>query len=370
MLDYQIGQMYYADLGKARGHEQQGDRPIVVICEDETYHALVTVCPMTRTLTESPTHVMAHADVPSCIQCEQVGPVDKRFINRKRYIGTLPPAKVDELVKAINYHLKFKKEVKATENKLEIFKNNKFGEIRSIDIEGKAYFVAVDITGSLGYKDSINAVKQHCKGVAKHHLPHPQSPEKFIEVNIIPIGDVCRLAASSELPGADEFESWIFDEVIPKVLETGSYSAVTKDSYTIEDPIERAKVWIKEQEEKNTLTARVIHDKPFVDFAQICAHTTGSMLVREVAKLASKDGITIGEKTLYSKLREWGMIMPHSTEPYQKAVKGGYLEIEKTPVVNSKCSFTAETTMVLPKGQIYIVAKLKKEVDMLPVRMV
>ena len=42
----------------------------------------------------------------------------------------------------------------------------------------------------------------------------------------IPEGDLCRLAAKSELPGASEFESWIFDEVIPAILRTGTYSAV------------------------------------------------------------------------------------------------------------------------------------------------
>lgn len=42
----------------------------------------------------------------------------------------------------------------------------------------------------------------------------------------IPEGDLCRLAAKSELPGASEFESWIFDEVIPAILRTGTYFAV------------------------------------------------------------------------------------------------------------------------------------------------
>ena len=43
-------------------------------------------------------------------------------------------------------------------------------------------------------------------------------------MNFITEGDLCRLAAKSELPGANEFESWIFDEVIPAILRTGTYS--------------------------------------------------------------------------------------------------------------------------------------------------
>ena len=39
----------------------------------------------------------------------------------------------------------------------------------------------------------------------------------------IPEGDIYRLAARSELPGADAFERWIFDEVLLTIRRTGSY---------------------------------------------------------------------------------------------------------------------------------------------------
>ena len=48
----------------------------------------------------------------------------------------------------------------------------------------------------------------------------------------------------SKLPQAEEFQDWVEDEVIPSVLATGSYSV--KDSYMIDDPIERAQRWIEE----------------------------------------------------------------------------------------------------------------------------
>ena len=46
----------------------------------------------------------------------------------------------------------------------------------------------------------------------------------MIEMIFIPEGDVYRLSARSKLQGADKFESWIFDEVVPTVMKTGSYS--------------------------------------------------------------------------------------------------------------------------------------------------
>jgi len=102
----------------------------------------------------------------------------------------------------------------------QIFNNPKFGEIRTIEIEGKIYFVASDIAKALGYMNPSKAINDHCKGVTKRYIPTNGGNQ---EMNVIPEGDIYRLAAKSELPGAEEFESWIFDEVLPQIRKTGSY---------------------------------------------------------------------------------------------------------------------------------------------------
>ncbi|WP_302579854.1 BRO-N domain-containing protein [Clostridium saudiense] len=82
-------------------------------------------------------------------------------------------------------------------NKLMKFENKQFGEIRMVEIENKPYFIASDVAKSLGYKNSREAVKQHCRWVAKHDIPHPQSKNKTLQVNIIPEGDMYRLITNS-----------------------------------------------------------------------------------------------------------------------------------------------------------------------------
>ena len=42
-------------------------------------------------------------------------------------------------------------------------------EIRVVTINGEPWWVAKDVAVVLGYKDTVNAIKQHVKGVAKHH---------------------------------------------------------------------------------------------------------------------------------------------------------------------------------------------------------
>lgn len=59
--------------------------------------------------------------------------------------------------------------------------------------------------------------------MVKHKIPHPQTKTKTLGVNVIPEGDMYRLITNSELPSSENFESWVFDEVLPQIRKTGSY---------------------------------------------------------------------------------------------------------------------------------------------------
>ena len=105
-------------------------------------------------------------------------------------------------------------------NDLKVFSNSEFGELGVIVIDGKEYFPAKQCASILGYKDTTNAIKQHCKGVVKHHLPTNGGTQL---VNYIPEGDLYRLIVSSKLPAAEKFECWIFDTVLPSIRHNGGY---------------------------------------------------------------------------------------------------------------------------------------------------
>lgn len=137
-------------------------------------------------------------------------------------------------------------------NEVRLFSNPEFGSVRTVEINGTTHFVAVDICKALGYADLQKAVRQHCRWVVKHTVPHPQNPNKQIEVNVIPEGDMYRLIMKSQLPSAERFEMWVCDEVLPTIRQTGIY-APKVDSYMIEDPIARAERWVEEQKEKRLL---------------------------------------------------------------------------------------------------------------------
>ena len=106
-------------------------------------------------------------------------------------------------------------------NNLQIFNNAEFGEIRTVDVDGKIWFVASDVAKALGYAKPTNAVTMHCKGALKQGIPTNGGTQ---QMNVIPEGDVYRLVAHSELPSAERFESWVFDEVLPTIRQTGQYN--------------------------------------------------------------------------------------------------------------------------------------------------
>ncbi|MDO9225200.1 MAG: BRO family protein [Pseudomonadota bacterium] len=87
---------------------------------------------------------------------------------------------------------------------------------------GDPQFVGKDVCESLGYADHINAMKLHCRGVAKRHpLPTAGGVQ---ELRVLAESDVMRLIVNSTLPSAEPFERWVFEEVLPSIRKTGAYA--------------------------------------------------------------------------------------------------------------------------------------------------
>ena len=72
------------------------------------------------------------------------------------------------------------------DNKIEIFKNEQFGEVRTI-LEGeKVLFCAADVAKALGYTNPNKAVNDHCRAITKRSTP---ISGKVQSINFIPEGE-------------------------------------------------------------------------------------------------------------------------------------------------------------------------------------
>lgn len=103
---------------------------------------------------------------------------------------------------------------------LKVFKSTEFGELGVMTVNGKEYFPATQCAKLLGHKNPQEAIRLKCKGVRKILTPTVVGSQ---EVNYIPEGDLYRLIVSSKLPAAEKFKSWVFDEVLPSIRQTGGY---------------------------------------------------------------------------------------------------------------------------------------------------
>ncbi len=106
---------------------------------------------------------------------------------------------------------------------LQVFTNDAFGTIRTVEHEDKVYFCGRDVATALGYKDPVNAIKQHGRGVAFHH-PITDALGRTQEARFITEGDLYRLIFSSKLPAAQDFEAWVVNEVLPTIRRHGVYA--------------------------------------------------------------------------------------------------------------------------------------------------
>jgi prophage antirepressor-like protein len=129
-------------------------------------------------------------------------------------------------------------------NELQIFNNTEFGKVTTVVIDGKVHFAATECAGVLGYTNPEKAIRDHCKGgcvsftIKKPVISHGKDTGKTrdVSVNFISEGDLMRLIVRSNLPEAEQFERWVFDEVLPSIRKHGAYMTADFIDRVIADP--------------------------------------------------------------------------------------------------------------------------------------
>lgn len=247
-------------------------------------------------------------------------------------------------------------------NELQIFNSPEFGDIRTVEIDGKPYFVANDVAKSLGYKRPADAVTAHCKGSVKHRCLTEGGEQ---EVKVIPEGDVYRLISRSKLPSAEKFERWVFDEVIPSIRKNGGYilgQETLSDEELMAKAILVAQKKIAERDkiiEKQRL--KIEADKPKTIFADAVSASNTSILIGDLAKLICQNGVQTGQKRLFQWMRENGYLMKSGASynmPMQRYIEQGLFEVKESSVQNPDGSVrVTRTTKVTGKGQLYFINK-------------
>jgi phage anti-repressor protein len=155
---------------------------------------------------------------------------------------------------------------------LKVFESGEFGKVRVIMNNGIPMFSAIDVAKSLGYSDSDQAIRIHCKKSDSIFVLHGNGKPGGTSMKFIPESDIFRLVMSSKLPEAEKFQDWVFEEVLPSIRKTGGYIE-TNDSDSDEDILARAiLIAQKTIESKNLrikeLETKVSEDAPVVKYTK------------------------------------------------------------------------------------------------------
>lgn len=247
---------------------------------------------------------------------------------------------------------------------IQIFSNPQFGEIRTLaDEANEPLFCAKDVATALGYADTADAIQRHCKSGKKVFHPHANG---IGGVNMVFITekDVYRLIMRSNLPDAEKFQDWVYEEVLPTIRKHGVYATPQTIDNLLADPDNAIKVFqtLKEERQLRQIAeAKIKEDAPLVGFANALLTAKTSCLIGELAKIISQNGYPIGQNRLFEWLRDNGYLGKHGERrniPNQQYVEMGLFEIKKgVRSGNDGVLYETKTPKITVKGQQYFINK-------------
>lgn len=248
-------------------------------------------------------------------------------------------------------------------NKLQVFKNEQFGSVRTVTKENEIWFIGKDITECLGYSNSRKALNDHVdnedKGVTKCDTLGGKQ-----DLTVINESGLYSLVLSSKLPAAKKFKRWVTSDVLPSIRKHGMYA---KDEL-LDNPdllIQVATELKKEREEKKALREQMEKQKPKVLFADAVSTSHTSILVGDLAKILKQNGVNTGANRLFEWLRNNGYLIRRKGTDYnmptQYSMELELFEVKETSITHSDGHISvSKTPKVTGKGQIYFVNKFKE----------
>ena len=219
-------------------------------------------------------------------------------------------------------------------NHLQIFNSEEFGQIRTIEIDGKPYFVGADVARALGYSNSRKAILDHCKGVTKRDTLTSGGIQSMSYINE---GDLYRLIMGSKLPSAEKFEAWVMDEVLPTIRKHGLYATDNVIDNILNNPDFGIELLTRLKEER---AARVEAERKNA----ILMHVNKTYTVTEIAKeLGLRSAIQLNKILAEKKIQYY---VNGTWVMYSKYSDLGYEEIKQEVLDSGKVIYHRRITQM------------------------
>ena len=237
-------------------------------------------------------------------------------------------------------------------NDIQVFNNEEFGNIRTVEIDGEPWFVGKDIALALGYKDTADGLKNHVDDEDKRLVKVGEIPTletSNFGAYIINESGLYSLILGSRLPSAKKFKRWVTSDVLPAIRQTGSYNLPQTYSEALRALADQA-------EKTEQLRLENSEMKPKAEFFDAVAGSRTAISLGDVAKVLAYP--KVGRNKLFEILRDRDILQSNNL-PYQKYIDAGYFRvIEQKYNVGDEVRINLKT-LVYQKGIDYI----KKTLD-------
>lgn len=241
------------------------------------------------------------------------------------------------------------------ENNIQIFKNEQFGEIRTIVNEsGEPMFCLADVCKSLGLTNPT-MVKQSLKYDALSTIEVIDNLGRKQQATFINEGNLYKCIFQSRKPDAEKFQDWMCFDVAPSIRKNGAYMTgeTLEKALTSPDFIIGLALKLKE-EQKNKAKLQAENEKlrPKAELMDKVLDSDEKIDIGQAAKILQ---LPFGRNTLFQKLREKGIFFNNRNEPKQDYVKRGYFELkEKWIDRNEHDGFMVVKVLVTQRGLEFI----------------
>ena len=243
-------------------------------------------------------------------------------------------------------------------NDLKIFENKEFGKIRTVIENGETWFIGKEVADILEYANTAKAIRDHVDEEDKLTERIVLSGQNR-EVIFINESGLYSLILSSKLPNAKKFKKWVTSEVLPSIRKNGGYIAGQE---TMSDDELMARALQVAQNKILERDKQIETMKPKAIFADAVAASHTSILIGDLAKLISQNGVNIGQKRLFKWLRDNGYLIKREGSdrnmPTQRSMEMKLFEVKESTISNPDGSVRiTRTPKVTGKGQQYFVYK-------------
>lgn len=220
-------------------------------------------------------------------------------------------------------------------NNLQIFKNEKFGEMRTTEINNTPYICLADVCKILDI-GNVSQLKTRLKqdGVITNEVIDNLGRKQ--QATFINESNLYKVIFQSRKSEAEQFTEWVTNEVLPSIRKNGGY-IVGQETLSDDELIQKALLVatnkLKERERQ------LEEQKPKVLFANSVETSRTSILIGELAKIIKQNGHDIGQNRLFEWLRKNNyLISRRGTDynmPTQYSMERGLFEIKETTITHA-----------------------------------